>query len=301
MVDALLALTMLTAQPTMDLSPWEPTPNATVEFVEILTYANPTETTTMAVEPTLTETTVSLMGLAKLALPTLIAEPWMEDKSLANPDATLQLEFADLAKLTLIALLPPKTAAAMEVATPALPNQLTNNVVLSMVVKFLINPTAILSPTHACPSVPLMTTVLMSAFLTATLIEVAASNVPLLLIALLETGEELSLAARNAMKIPCVLSRSLVNPTLTALLELLPALCPNRNALSACLMLTALEPLLLVPPENRGALSVSMIITVLEKTRLADLTKAATMEPLFSASLGPACSLSSPLSFDFNE
>jgi hypothetical protein len=166
----------------MDLSPWDPTPFATVDVAEILSNAPLTTPITPDVWLTLAEPIVKPILPASLAFPTLTAEPSMEEMSLANLDALLLLVSADPARSTPTALLALLTAEAMEVASLVVVP--VNNAAIETVVKSRTNLTAIVSPTSVCPSVPLMTIVLMTASLTATGTEVAASNVPLPLIAL---------------------------------------------------------------------------------------------------------------------
>jgi hypothetical protein len=84
------------------------------------------------------------MDLAGLALPTLTAEFWTEDRTLNNLDAKVT-ELADLAQSTLIALPPSLTVELTEAATIAL--LLENLAVDLTVVKYLTKSTATLLPT----------------------------------------------------------------------------------------------------------------------------------------------------------
>jgi hypothetical protein len=112
------------------------------------------------------------MELAEHVLPTLTAESSMVVRPLDNLVATLVPEFADLAKSMPIALPPLLTVDPTEDAMLALlPAKLAET---KMVVKLLTNLTATLLPTFASTSVPLMTNVTMTAFLTVTWNEVAA-------------------------------------------------------------------------------------------------------------------------------
>jgi hypothetical protein len=84
------------------------------------------------------------MDLAGLALPTLTAEFWTEDRTLNNLDAKVT-ELADLAQSTPIALPPSLTVELTEAATIAL--LLENLAVDLTVVKYLTKSTATLLPT----------------------------------------------------------------------------------------------------------------------------------------------------------
>jgi hypothetical protein len=104
----------------------------------------PTAEITLAVPPTLAETTVKPISLARLVLTTPIVEFSMEARRLDNPNAKL-MELADLAPSMLIAPLPFLTAVLMEVAILALLQEIP--VEIRMVVKTQTNKTAILLPT----------------------------------------------------------------------------------------------------------------------------------------------------------
>jgi hypothetical protein len=150
-----------------------------------------------------------------------------------------------------------------------------------------------------------MTIVSMTASLTATWTEVAVSNVPMMLTALLPTGEEVKPAELNAAPTPLASSLSPVKLMLTAPPELLPALWLRKSALSACSIITAVNLLLLVPLVNNNALSASLIPTALLDKNVVLTKLVETITPTFldlpsSTSLALACLWSSPLFSDFN-
>jgi hypothetical protein len=144
MVVANLAPTMLTALPTMDLSPWEPTPFVHLEFALTRTSVKLTTEITLIVPPTLDVPTVKPTELARLAPPTLTVEFWTEDSSLDNLNAKM-MELVVLAPSMPTALPLSLTVGLTEAAT--IVPLLVNLVVDLMVVKILTNLTAIPLPT----------------------------------------------------------------------------------------------------------------------------------------------------------
>jgi hypothetical protein len=213
----------------MDLSPWEPTPFVLLEFALTRTFAKTTPKITAVVRKTLAEPTVKRTVLARLVPLLLIVVPSMEVKLRTNLLAS-PMVLADLVKSMPIALLLLLTVEVMEVAMLVLLDPLETNVDLSMVVNVLTNKTAILSPTSALTSVPLMKIVPMIVSLTVTWNEVAVWNVLLILTALLTTGEELKLEELSAVPIPLASSHSPARLILTVLPELLLALWPRKSA-----------------------------------------------------------------------